>query len=293
MLRQYEAGYNRRSPVALVTDSACDLPPSVLDEHQIHVIPFLLSFGEHLYLDKLSVTPARVYELLRRSRSRATSSIPSPQAVQNLLSFLATHYESIIMVTISGGLSGFHGLVQKVREEFPEKKISVLDSKHISVTQGLIVLRIAEAIRSGLSHDEIVAAAERWIASTRLLVDIRTLKYMVRSGRVSPLKGLLAKVLNIKPIITLGEEGKAAPIGKSFSRRGNMRKIVAMMRGEAARRKVWNYAIVHAAAPGRAKAYADRLTADLGRKPAFVVDLGPVVGLHNGVGALGLGLMTD
>ncbi|MDH4195999.1 MAG: DegV family EDD domain-containing protein [Candidatus Aminicenantes bacterium] len=293
MLRQYEAGYARRSPIALVTDSSCDLPPSLLDEHQIHVVPFLLSFGDHLYLDKLSVTPARVYELMRTSRSRATSSIPSPQAVQNVLSFLATHYESIIMVTISGGLSGFHGLAQKVREEFPGKKITILDSKHISVTQGLIVLRIAEAIRSGLSHDEIVFAAERWISSTRLWVDIRTLKYMVRSGRVSPLKGLLAKALNIKPLIALNDQGKAVPIGKAFSRRGIMRKIIGLMRAEAANGKVWNYAIVHAAIPGRARAYEERLAAVLGRKPAFVVDLAPVVGIHNGVGALGLGLLSD
>ena len=293
MLRQYEASHNRRSPIALVTDSACDLPAAVLDEHQIHVIPFPLSFGDHLYLDKLSITPARVYELLRTSRSRAASSIPSPQAVQNVLSFLATHYDSIIMVTISGGLSGYYGLARRVGEDFPGKKITVLDSKHISVTQGLIVLRIADAIRSGLSHDEIVAAAEHWISSTRLWIDIRTLKYMVRSGRVSPVKGFLAKALNIKPLLILNEEGKAIPIGKSFSRRGTMRKIVALMRAEAARGKVWNYGIVHAAAPDRAKSYEDVLTAALGRKPAFVVDLGPVVGLHNGVGAMGLGLMTD
>jgi DegV family protein with EDD domain len=293
MLRQYDAAHNRRSPIALVTDSACDLPPAVLDEHQVHIIPFLLSFGDHLYLDKLSVTPGRVYELLRTSRSRASTAIPSPVAVQNLLSFLATHYESIIVVTISGGLSGFHGLVRKVREDFPEKKIAVLDSKHISVTQGLIVLRIAQAIRSGRGHDEIVADAGRWIASTRLWVDIRTLKYMVRSGRVSPLKGLLAKALNIKPLIALNEAGRATPIGKSFSRRGTMRKIIGLMRAEGERGKLWNYAVVHAADPGRAEAYAKRLTSVLGREPAFIVDLGPVIGLHNGVGALGLGLMSD
>ena len=67
------AAHDRRAPVAVLTDSACDLPAAFLDEHQVHVVPFLLSFGDHLYLDKLSVTPGRVYELLRTSRSRATS----------------------------------------------------------------------------------------------------------------------------------------------------------------------------------------------------------------------------
>ena len=100
-------------------------------------------------------------------------------------------------------------------------------------------MRIIEAVRHGKSHEEIVRLAEEWIEKTRLLVDIRTLKYMVRGGRVSQIKGLLAKVLNIKPIITLDPEGKAIGFGKSFSRRSNMKKILKTIKQMSAEKEIW------------------------------------------------------
>jgi uncharacterized protein len=152
---------------------------------------------------------------------------------------------------------------------------------------------LAEAIRGGLSAEEIAFLAESWVAKAKLWVDIRTLKYMVRGGRVSPLKGLLAWLLNIKPIISLDEEGRAVALGKSFSRRRNMTKIVGMIRREAAGQKVWNYAIVHAQNPYRALRYAKELGPVLGRKPAFIMDISPVIGVHNGIGVVGICLMFE
>jgi DegV family protein with EDD domain len=293
MLRQYEVAHARRSPIALVTDSSCDLPPEVLDEHQIHVIPFTISFGDSNYLDKLTLKPARFYELLRRSPVMPRSAMPSPAAVRERLALLATHYDEIIVVTISSRLSGLHGQVLAARKEFPETKIAVIDSHHLSNSLGLLVLRMAEAVRAGRSFDELVTEAPAWADKTRIWVDVRTLEYMVRGGRVSPLKGLLAKVLNIKPIISLDAEGRAAPTGKSFSRRSNFRKILGLVKRETASGDVWNYSLVHAASPDRASLYAERLTSLLGRPPLFSLDLAPVVGVHNGPGAVAVALMKE
>lgn len=116
---------------------------------------------------------------------------------------------------------------------------------------------------------------------------------MVRGGRVSPAKGLLATLLNIKPIVSLDGEGKAVAIDKSFSRRGNMKKILGLIGTEVAGRPVWNYAIVHAQNPFRALRYADELQDMLQKPPAFVSDVSPVVGVHNGIGVVGVALMFD
>jgi DegV family protein with EDD domain len=116
---------------------------------------------------------------------------------------------------------------------------------------------------------------------------------MVRGGRVSPLKGLLAGLLNIKPIISLDGEGRAVAVGKSFSRRRNMKKIVQMIGRAAAGRRVWNYAVVHAQNPYRALHYAEELGPVLGRKPAFIMDISPVIGVHNGIGVVGICLMFE
>jgi hypothetical protein len=295
MLRQYEAAHERKAPVAILTDSACDLPQSVLDHHQVHVLPFNLFFGESLYLDKVTISPDQFYDLLRSRRTMPTSAQPPQANVQRALEFLAGHYESVIAVTISGGLTGVYGQFVKAREALgPDaSRVAVVDSKHLSVSEALVVLRVAEAVRAGRPFASIAAEAGEWAARTRLWVDIRTLKYMVRGGRVSPLKGLMAAALNIKPVVSLDREGKAAILGKSFSRRQNMKKILGFIRSAAAGRSVWNYGVVHAQNPFRALRYADALEEMLGKKAAFVSEVSPVVGVHNGTGVVGVGLMFE
>lgn len=291
MVKQYEASHNRKSKVALMTDSSCDLPQEIIDEHQIHVIPINLSFGDSVFLDKVTITPDQFYTMLRTHKEHPKSSIPPLKSVQNLLSFLSSHYESIIHISLSDKLSGIHQLCQNAASEIKDKAIKVIDSKHISVSLGLIVLRVAEAIREGKTYEEITRLAEEWIAKTRLLVDIKTLKYLVRSGRVSPMKGFLAKILNLKPIISTDIEGKAVAYGKSFSRRSNMKKIVQTIKEMAEKADIWNYAIVHAQNRSRSQAYSEKLREAVGLDPVFIVDVSPAVGVHNGIGAIGIGLM--
>jgi len=293
MRRQYEASYNRRSSVAMVTDSACDLPAEFIDEHQIHVIPFNLSFGTDQYLDKLTITPDQFYTLLKTRREHPQSSQAPVALMQDLFSFLSTFYDSILVFSLSSGLSGAWNFSRQAAEKVAEKKISVIDTKTLSVAEGLIVMRAAEALSCGASYDEIVRLSEEWIAKTRILVDIATLKYLVRGGRISPMKGLIARLLNLKPIITIDENGKGLPFGKSFGRRGNMKKILRMIGQMAAEKKVWRYAIVHAQNLPRAQAYAQKLEESLGRPPAYIMDVSPVVGVHNGIGVVGVALMFE
>jgi DegV family protein with EDD domain len=169
----------------------------------------------------------------------------------------------------------------------------VIDTKQLSVSEGLIVYRIAQDIAAGKPLEEILTNAEEYVAKTEVFVDVATLKYMVRGGRVSPLKGLVAKVLNLKPIISLDKEGKAMAAGKSFSRDGNMEKIKNLMSEFAKKGKIWNYAIVHARALDRAQLYAKQLEQELGKAPAYIQEISPVIGAHNGIGVVGLGIMLD
>ncbi len=295
MLRQYQAAHERKSPVAILTDSSCDLPLNVLDDHQIHLVPFSLFFGDSVFLDKITINPEEFYHLLRSRKVMPTTAQPSQGNVRRIVEFLAGHYESIVAVTISGKLTGFYGQVLHAAESLGlgPSKITVIDSKHLSVSEALIVLRAAETLRSGGTFEEISREAAGWVEKTRLWVDVKTLKYMVRGGRVSPLKGFVAGMLNIKPIISLDEEGKAVALGKSFNRRQNMKKILGMIRDEVAGRRVWNFGIVHAQNPIRALHYADFLSERLNKKPAFISDVSPVVGVHNGIGVVGIGMMFE
>jgi len=293
MRRQYEASHSRKWPIALVTDSACDMPQEFFEKHQIHMIPFNLSFGETLFLDKLTINPEQFYTLLRTRREHPKTSQASVATVQSLLSFLSTHYDSILHFSISDKLSGACAFSRQAAEKSKNGKVSVIDTKNLSLGQGLIVMRAAEAIERGLSHDEVISQAEEWIAKTRLWADIATLKYLVRGGRISPMKGLLARLLNLKPIITLDEEGRGFPFGKSFGRKANMKKILRLAAEYAATGKVWRYSIVHAQNLPRAREYARKMEVMFGFPPAFVMEISPVVGAHNGIGVVGIAVMLE
>lgn len=291
MVKVYQVQHQRKADIALLTDSACDLPEDIVEDHQIHILPLYVWFGNSLFLDKVTITPGHFYDMLKTEKKHPKSSQPSLQSVQKLYSLLAKNYSSVFAVHLSDLLSGTHKTCLSTARMLEERNVTVVNSRNISVSQGLIVLRIAEAIRDGKSHDEIMDAVEGWIQKTRVLVDIQTLKYLVRSGRVSPAKGILAKILNLKPIITLDEEGRAVGFGKSFSRNANMKKIVAMIRHMAEEGEIWNYAIVHAQNPERAQLLAEKVQESINLKPAYTVDLAPVIGVHNGIGAVAVAVM--
>ncbi len=293
MRQQYEVSHRRKRPIAVVTDSSCDLPPEFLDDHQIQVIPFYLSFGESLFLDKVTITPEKFYTLLKTRPEHPKTSPPGLAPAQNLFSFLSTFYDSILVFHISGGLSGTLSFSRQAASTIENKKISIIDSRNLSVTLGLIVMRAVEALDRGATHGEVVEATEDWIAKTRLWADIRTLKYLVRGGRISPMKGIVARLLRLKPILTLDKEGKGRHLGQSFTRRGNMKKILRLAAETARQGKVWKYAIVHAQNLPRARTYAQKLEKTLGQPPAFIIDVSPVVGAHNGVGVVAVGLMLE
>jgi len=291
MRRQYEAAHQRRSRIAIVTDSACDLPPDVLDERQIHVIPLTLSFGDQQFLDKVTIRPDQFYGLLETSPVHPKTAVPPVMTAQNLFSFLAGHYDSIIVLTLSDKLSGVYNMCVKAASQITGKKISVIDSRTLSAPLGLLVAKASDMAEAGAPHDEIVRAIEAAVPNTQLLVDVATMKYFVRSGRVSPVKGLIGRLLKVKPIITLDETGKAAEGGKSFSRKANMAKILARVRKKAAEGELEGYAVVHARNPERAAFYGKRLTELLGREPAYIMDVAPVIGVHAGVGTVGVALL--
>jgi len=292
MQRQYELANQRKFPIGLVTDSAANLPKEILDFYQIAVIPFGLNFGQRYYLDGLSLSPKRFYEMLATSRLLPKSSQPSPLAVKNTLETSLANYEKVICVCLSDKLSRVYQS-EVAAAKGHETKCAVVNSRQLAVTEGLLTLRVAKAIETGTAYEEILQQVEGWADNATIYTDINTLRYMVKGGRVPPLTGFVASMLNLKPIVSLDREGKALVYGKSFSRKRNMAKIIQIIAEELKTRKLWEYAIVHASAEERAAEYAARLTRLTGKKPLYITPLTPVVGVHNGPGTVGIGVCYD
>ncbi len=296
MIRQSQAVYNRKWNIALVTDSACDLSQELIDKYQINMLPINISFGENNYLDKITIQPEQFYKLLDESTDYPKSSQVNETAFMNLYSHLASHYDSIIAIHLSDKLSGtFNGSQKAARSISSEfnKPVTVVDSRNISGSLGLIILRTAQAIEAGLSHDQIVAMTEKWISKARIFVSVRTLKYMVRGGRVSAARGLIAKILNINPIVSLDETGKAIVFDKAFNQKANMEKVMKHIKSDHPEKKIWNYIVLHANNEEAASLYSEKMKDFTGKKPVSVVNISPVIGANAGVGAASVALLYE
>jgi DegV family protein with EDD domain len=296
MVRQSESVFKRKFKIALVTDSTCDLAEEIIDNYQIHVLPVNISFGENHYLDKITLKSEKFYEMLKESPFYPKSSQINEKSFVNLYSHLASHYDSVIAVNLSDKLSGTFHTSQKaaqiVSREF-NKPISVINSKGISGYIGLLVLRIAQSIENGMTHEEIVESSKKWVADSKIFVTVLTLKYLIKGGRLSFTKGLIARLLHVSPIISVDETGKAVVFDKAFNRKGNMEKIMNHVKRVTSGRKVWNYIVMHANNPTDAEWYCQRMEALTGKKPVSVMNISPIIGANVGIGASAVAVMNE
>lgn len=296
MVRQSEVVYNRKWNIALVTDSTCDLSQEIIDKYQINMLPLNVNFGENNYLDRITIQNEQFYTLLKENIDYPKTSQVNEKAFINLYSHLASHYDSIIAIHLSEKLSGtFNSSLKaadKISREF-NKPISVINSRSISGAMGLVIQRTAEAIEAGYSHEEVVKMAEKWSMNSRIFVSVKTMKYMIRSGRVSRFKGLIARILNITPIVSIDESGKAMVFDKSFNQRANMDKVLRHIKKLNNENKIWNYVVLHANNSNAAKWYSRKMESLTGKKATSIVNISPVLGVHAGIGAAAVALLFD
>jgi DegV family protein with EDD domain len=296
MIRQSDVVYNRKWKIAVVTDSTCDLSQDLIDKYQINMLPININFGENHYLDKITIQPEQFYTLLEENLHYPKSAQVNEKAFTNLYSHLASHYDSVIAIHVSDKLSGTFNSSQKaaqaISKEF-NKPVSVINSKTLSGALGLIVLKIAEAIEAGNSHEQIVQMSETWINKAKVLVSVKDIKYLIRGGRLSASKGFIARLLNINPIVSIDADGKATVFDKAFNQKANMEKVMGHVRNMNRDKTVWNYIVLHASNDDAARWYTEKMEAFTNKKPVSVVNISPVIGANVGIGAAAIAFLTD
>ena len=294
MLIQYDIKYNRIADIAIVTDSIADLPQEYIDDNQIHVIPINLIIDDTKYLDKITITPDNFYDLVDEAEEYPTSAQPSIKMVEDKLSFLADHYESIIIITVSSNLSGTYETVKTASKNIKNgTEITIIDSKLDSGAQGLLVMEAAEKIKDGLKHEEIVEYIQNIKDQLYIYVSVDNFEYMVRGGRVSPLKGKLAGFFNLKPIVSLDKEGNGIAFAKAFSKKAITNKIKEIVKDHQEKEGIKRYSIVHGDGKERAEEYRRIFTNLIGQEPEYVIDISPVIGLNAGRNSVAISLMTN
>jgi DegV family protein with EDD domain len=236
------------------------------------------------------------YDLLDSSDELPKTSQINERTFTNIYSQLASHYDAIIAVHLTQQFSGTYlnslKAAERISSEF-KKPVYVIDSRNLSGAQGLLVLRVAKAIEAGMPLQDIVNAAEVWIKNLKIFVSVKDLKYMIKGGRVSKNKGLLATLLGINPVVSMDSEGKAMLFGKTFGQTANINKVINHIRTLTKQQQVWNYIVLHAHNRTGADIYINRMYALTGKQPVSVVDISPVIGMNAGIGSIAVSLLLE
>ncbi|TVR75137.1 MAG: DegV family EDD domain-containing protein [Marinilabiliales bacterium] len=296
MVRQQETITKRKWNIALVTDSTCDLSQELIDLYQINVVPINLNFGDNHYLDKLTIQPDQFYDLLETNAEFPKTSQINEQTFTSLYSHLASHYDAIIALHLTGQFSGTYAnsvkAGERIQKEF-SKPVHVIDSKNLSGALGLLVLKAAKGIEAGEPVESIVRSIKSDVLNAKIFVSVRDLKYMIKGGRVSRPKGFIASALGLNPVISMDENGKSVLFGKTFSQQSSLKNIYTHIEKISRGRTIWNYILLHAHNPEGAHKAEDKMLEITGKKPVSVVDISPVIGMHAGIGTIGISLLFD
>jgi len=298
MVFQNDIQHNRKWNIALISDSCADIPQSLIEKYQIHTVPLSLHVGKNQYVDKLSITPVQFYDILRTAADYPSSSQPGKKEFLNKYLYLSSHYDSIIGIHLSAKLSGTFNnslTAAKAISHQTGKRISISDCKTLSGAQGLLLLRVAKAIEAGLTHDEILLKMDDWIGKTKIFVNVKTLKYFIKGGRLSPLKGLLSTFLNIKPIVSVDEEGNAMVFKKSFSRKASIQKTLNILKQYNSEKSIHSYCILYANKEEEVNAvkYASKIAEIFGKPPEYIQSISPVIGVSAGIGTIAVALLFE
>ena len=272
-------------PVRIVTDSACDLPGSLIDELGVEVVPLSIRFGEREYTDRVDLSIEEFYEQLSSSAVLPETAAPSPGAFEVAFRRLAdAGADGIVCINLSSGLSATMQAAQNAAKSLEgEVDVRVIDSNSITAGLGTLVREAARAANGGASVDEVVALVEQLRARTRVFGALDTLDNLKKGGRIGGAQALLGTLLSIKPVLDLSS-GVVEEAGKLRTRR----RALEFLRDKVfERQQVEQLCIAHGMAPDIDE-MLDLLSPRYSRDEILVTLIGPTIGTHGGPRVMGL-----
>ncbi len=277
--------------IALVTDSTSDLSNEQIKRMNIHMLPLRVIYTDREYVDRVDITPDEVYNNM--DKEIPSTSLPSMEDINNLFKRLENEgYTQVIVICISSGLSGTYNSINLVSKQYPNIEFCVFDSRALTMGSGAIVLECADMIARGKSFDEIVENLPSIKNRIKVYFIVDTLIYLIRGGRIGKVSGTFGELLNIKPVISINEEGIYYTYAKVKGRKQSISKLVDIAKETLAKKKskIW---VMHGGAIKEGRALYDNIS----KLPNIIEtgfgEIGPVLGVHTGSGLLGIVIMTE
>lgn len=275
----------------VVVDSGVDLnlTPDQMIEMGIYQVPLTVTFRGKTYREGIDIDRDNFYTMLTESKEFPVTSQPSPGLIAETYKSLAADDPDILSIHMSSGLSGTYDAAKVAAGLVPQARVTHFDTKTLSVGSGWQAVAAARAIKAGRSLEQVLAVMKRIGDATDVIFTLKELRYLIHGGRISHIKGLMASILNIKPIIGVEKvHGKYVQLGQARTFNQAIDNLVSLVSGRHTPGAKLRTQIVH----GQNAEGAEMLKSALDRifkcewLPTFTISL--VLGAHTGPSVVGL-----
>ncbi|MCS1351380.1 DegV family protein [Mechercharimyces sp. CAU 1602] len=279
--------------VRIVTDSTADIPAEMIEKLGIGVVPLKVHFGEETYLDGVTISPDAFYQKLMEDERLPTTSQPSPMDfVEIYRQAAAEGVTQILSIHLSSAMSGTYQSAMLAKSMVEgEIEVEVIDSKKPSYVYGMIVIAAARAAQAGQSLAQCTQLVYRMRDHVKVYFLVDTLEYLQKNGRIAKASALVGTLLNIKPILSVNEDGEVCPVEKVRGKNRAVGRIFELLQTELT--SPIQAAVIHACDDEQANKVEGKL------KEAFEVHelvrtyVGPVIGAHAGPKAIAIAAIEE
>jgi DegV family protein with EDD domain len=271
--------------IRVVTDSACDLPQSLAEEHGIDIVPLTIRFGDEELVDRRDLSPKEFWARSAESPVLPETAAPSPGAFEEAYRRAGdAGADGVVCVTLASALSATYQAAELAAKSIAGTiPVRVVDSKTVTMAQGLMAIAAAQAGAAGKDLDACTAVAEDLVDRTRTFATLDTLENLKKGGRIGGAQALIGSLLSIKPIIEI-RDGVVEPESKQRTRAKSLRYLVDKVKEAGA---VENLTVMHGDAPDLEE-FLDLLAPIYPRDDIIVGDIGAVIGAHGGPRVMGV-----
>lgn len=284
------------SKFVITADSTVDLPKAFLEEKQVPVVSLSYIIDGATYRDGEGLTSKEFYDKIREGAMPTTSQV-NPEQARDLFEPILKGGTDILHIAFTSGLSGTYNscriAAEELSEEYPDRKIVVVDSLCAASGGGMLLYKAIELKEQGKSFDEIVT----WVEENKLHVchdvTVDDLFHLHRGGRVSKTSAVLGTIIKIKPIIHVNDEGKLIVIGKERGRKKALQTLVERMEEKSQGFDNDIVMITHGDALEDAEYVKGLIQEKFGITNIMINPLGTVIGSHTGPGVIALFYMGN
>ncbi len=280
----------------ITVNSTIDLPKAWLEERGVSVLPLKYTIDDEHYVDMEGLSSKEFFQKLREGKMAVTSQV-NPEEAREKLEPILKEGKDVLHLAFTSALSGTYNSVriaaEELMEEYPERKILVLDTKCACLGEGILLYYVLKKKEEGASIEEAYTYADELKEHIGHYVTVDDLNHLQRGGRISKTSVVVGSMIKIKPIIVLNEEGKLEVIGKERGRKKAINKIVDMAVEHTGNYKNEIVMITHGDCLEEAEVLASIVREKMGVDNILINNIGTVIGGHTGPGVLAVFALAD